>query len=138
MSARPALSMRRAVAVNAAGRYTRIFLGVVLGAVLARLLPPENFGMVAVVTVFTTFFSMFSTLGLSTAVIQKKELTDGDLRSIGGLMFYVALALAAVVIFKDSTIELYDAGRLLNDLAHPGTSVSRRRPKSRTTRTEGR
>ena len=38
-----------------------------------------------------------------------------------------ALALAATVIFKDSTIELYDAGRLLNGLAHPDTSVSRRR-----------
>ena len=38
-----------------------------------------------------------------------------------------ALALGATVIFKDSTIELYDTGRLLSDLAHPGTNVSRRR-----------
>ena len=38
-----------------------------------------------------------------------------------------ALALAATVIFKDSMIELYDAGRLLNDLAHPVTNAARRR-----------
>ena len=49
------------------------------------------------------------------------------LKSRAAGFWLAALALAAVVIFKDSTIELYDTGRLLNDLAHPDTSVSRRR-----------
>ena len=49
------------------------------------------------------------------------------LRSQSAGFWLVALALAATVIFKDSSIELFDAGRLLNELAHPGTTVSRRR-----------
>jgi hypothetical protein len=49
------------------------------------------------------------------------------LRSQAAGFWLVALALAATVIFKDSSIELFDAGRLLNELAHPGTTVSRRR-----------
>ena len=49
------------------------------------------------------------------------------LRSQAAGFWLVALALAATVIFKDSTIELFDAGRLLNELAHPGSTVSRRR-----------
>ena len=49
------------------------------------------------------------------------------LKSRAAGFWLAALALAATVIFKDSTIELYDTGRLLNDLAHPETSVSRRR-----------
>ena len=49
------------------------------------------------------------------------------LKSRAAGFWLAALALAAFVIFKDSSIELFDTGRLLNDLAHPGTSVSRRR-----------
>ena len=38
-----------------------------------------------------------------------------------------AIALASVVIFKDATIELFDAGRLLNGVAHTHDVASRRR-----------
>ena len=38
-----------------------------------------------------------------------------------------ALAVASVVIFKDATIELFDAGRLLNAVAHTRDKASRRR-----------
>ena len=37
-----------------------------------------TYGVVAVVTVFTTFFSIFSDMGLSTAVIQNKDLGKDD------------------------------------------------------------
>ena len=38
-----------------------------------------------------------------------------------------ALALAAVVIFKDATVELFDAGRLLREMAHAKDHASQRR-----------
>jgi len=40
---------------------------------LARLLKPDDFGLLAMVAVFTNFFSLTSDLGLNAAIIQKKR-----------------------------------------------------------------
>ena len=50
-----------------------------------------------------------------------------SLQSRAGGLWLAAVAFAAVVIFKDATIELFDAGRLLNRVAHLEDSESRRR-----------
>ena len=49
------------------------------------------------------------------------------LQSRAAGLWLAAVAVAAVVIFKDATIELFDAGRLLNEVAHTHDGVSRRR-----------
>ena len=50
-----------------------------------------------------------------------------SLKSRAGGLWLVAMAIVAVVIFKDATIEIFDAGRLLSDLAHTHDRESRRR-----------
>jgi PST family polysaccharide transporter len=45
--------------------------------VLARLLDPKDFGLVAMVTVITGIYGMFTSLGLSSATVQKVNIT-GD------------------------------------------------------------
>ena len=50
-----------------------------------------------------------------------------SLQSRAGGLWLVALAVAMVVIFKDATIEVFDAGRLLNRVAHTHDKESRRR-----------
>ena len=49
------------------------------------------------------------------------------LRSRPAGFWLAALTLAATVMFKESKIELFDSGRLLDELAHPESRVSRRR-----------
>ena len=49
------------------------------------------------------------------------------LESRAGGLWLVALAVVAVVIFRDATIEFFDAGRLLNRMAHTQEKSSRRR-----------
>lgn len=44
----------------------------VVSIVLARLLAPEDYGTIALVTVFTTILQVFVDSGLGTALIQKK------------------------------------------------------------------
>ena len=50
--------------------------------ILARILAPEAYGTVALVTVFTTILQVFVDSGLGTALIQKKDADDfsGPLR----------------------------------------------------------
>ena len=50
-----------------------------------------------------------------------------SLESKAGGLWLAALAVIAVVIFKDATIEMFDAGRLLNRMAHTHDRESRRR-----------
>lgn len=49
------------------------------------------------------------------------------LKSRAAGLWLAALAIGAVAIFKDARIELFDAGRLLNEIAHTRDRQSRRR-----------
>ncbi|MBO6170207.1 MAG: lipopolysaccharide biosynthesis protein [Bacteroidales bacterium] len=87
--------IKKAVLLNAGARYSTIFLGLLFSAVLARLLTPEDYGVVAVTVVFTTFFGILSDLGMGAGIIQNKELTDDDIGSIFAFSLRLSLGLAA-------------------------------------------
>lgn len=54
----------------------------VVSIVLARLLDPEIYGIVAIVTVFTAILNVFIDSGLGNALIQKKDADDLDFSSV--------------------------------------------------------
>lgn len=85
--------MKKAAMINAVGKYTTVILQLVVNAVLSRLLSPDDYGIVAVITVFSTFFIMLSDMGFSTAVVQHKDLSEDDLNKIFSFTLYVAVAL---------------------------------------------
>ena len=72
--------------------------------VLARLLTPEHFGLVGMVTALTAFAEMFKDLGLGTATIQKKEITHEQISTLfwvnagAGIALMLVLAAAAPLI----------------------------------------
>ena len=61
--------------------------------VLARILTPEDFGQIALITVFTTIMQVFVDSGLGTALIQKKNADDLDFSSV----FYFNLVVCFVL-----------------------------------------
>lgn len=54
---------------------------IIITMILARLLSPEDFGLVAMATVFTNFALLFGEMGLSSALIQKQDIDDRHLSS---------------------------------------------------------
>jgi O-antigen/teichoic acid export membrane protein len=70
------------------------FLSVV---VLARLLAPADFGLVAAVWPVIAFVSLFQNLGLQQAVIQRKEISERELNQIFWITALVALGCTAAV-----------------------------------------
>lgn len=54
----------------------------VVSVVLARLLDPSVYGVVAIVTVFTTILNVFIDSGLGNALIQKKDADDLDFSTV--------------------------------------------------------
>jgi lipopolysaccharide exporter len=66
--------------------------------ILARLLAPADFGLVAMAAVVIGFIELFKDLGTATAVIQRKDLSQGLLASVFWLNAGFGLA-AAVVLY---------------------------------------
>lgn len=87
-------------------------VGFVLSIILARLLLPSDFGVLAIVNVFYLMTTLFIDGGLREAIIQKKDADEKDystvfwLNILVSLVFYVLLFIAAPFIeeiykFKD-------------------------------------
>ncbi|WP_372714573.1 lipopolysaccharide biosynthesis protein [Ilyobacter sp.] len=86
--------LKSGVIINFITIYSSIAIKLVIWGVLARLLTPEQFGIVAVVSVFTAFFELMSNMGVGPAVIQNRDLTDGDNSSIFNFTFILGLIFA--------------------------------------------
>ena len=54
----------------------------IVSIVLARILAPEDYGTIALVTVFTAILQVFVDSGLGTALIQKKDADEIDFSSV--------------------------------------------------------
>lgn len=65
----------------------------IVSIVLARILLPEDYGKIALITVFTTILQVFVDSGLGTALIQKKDADELDFSSV----FYFNLVVCIVL-----------------------------------------
>ncbi|WP_274309538.1 lipopolysaccharide biosynthesis protein [Solibacillus daqui] len=61
--------------------------------ILARLLLPEDFGLIVIVTIFNTFAIVIVQSGFTTALIQKKKVDHVDLSSV----FYVNIISSSII-----------------------------------------
>ena len=63
----------RGFAWDFSGRAVQQLVAFALGIILARLLGPKDFGLVAMASVFIAFTNIFTDLGLTSALIQRKN-----------------------------------------------------------------
>ncbi|MGN6584983.1 MAG: lipopolysaccharide biosynthesis protein [Rhizobiaceae bacterium] len=71
------------------------FLSVV---VMARLLLPEDFGLVAAVGPIVAFVALFQNLGLQQAIVQRRTISDAELNRSFWIMAMVGLGCTVIVI----------------------------------------
>ena len=64
-----------------------------VGLVLARLLTPDEYGLIGIVAIFTTVLSGFVDCGFANSLIRKPEVSDDDLNT----MFIVNMAMSVVM-----------------------------------------
>lgn len=67
-------------------------------ATLARVLTPENFGLMAIVMVVIGFAQAFGDMGISSAIIQHQDITKNQLSSLYWLNIVSGFVLAIVVV----------------------------------------
>lgn len=89
---------------TALAQYSNVFINLFIGAILSRLLTPSEYGTVAMVTVFVTFFGLLSDVGLSAGIVQFKELTRIQIGSLFNLSVIIGLVLSVSFWFASTLI----------------------------------
>lgn len=69
---------------------------IIITTILARLLSPDDFGTLAMVTVFTNFAMIFSEMGVSSALIQKQDTHDRHYHSAFWLNIIIGIGLTLI------------------------------------------
>lgn len=95
------------VAYNAISKYSGIIVSLIVSAILARLISPEDFGIIAVAMVIITFFSVFSDLGIAPAIIQNKSLTKENLSDIFSFTVWLGIGLSVCFFFSSWAVSTY-------------------------------
>jgi len=82
--------------------------------ILARLLDPKDFGLVGMVTAFTGILNLFRDFGLSTAAVQRQNVTDKQISTLFWINVVVGLSLTLALAGTGPLIaRFYHEPRLL-------------------------
>lgn len=92
-------------------------IGLFVGIVLARLISPEDFGQLAILSVFISLSQTIIQSGFSTALVQNKDVTEDDYSTV----FYISMGISAgliVVLFVTAPFisEYYGGSALIAPL----------------------
>lgn len=79
---------------SAVEKYSGMLIQVIVTMILARILSPKEFGIVAIATILVQFFSILSTMAIGPAIIQRKDLTKEDLNNLFTFSIIIGLILS--------------------------------------------
>lgn len=83
----------------------------IVSIILARILDPAHYGLIALVNIFTTLCNVFVVTGLGESLIQKKDADDLDFSSIFYVNVVLSLVLYALLFFSAPAIaDFYGSG----------------------------
>jgi len=98
-------------------------VSLIVSIILARILLPEDYSVVSIVTIFFSFCNIFVTGGLSTALIQKKDTDEEDYATIFWTNLLIALVLYFIMYaFAPVIANLYDNDILVSIIRVMGLS----------------
>jgi PST family polysaccharide transporter len=87
----------RGSVVTIASHGLKFSISLVATGIMARLLTPEDYGLVGMVAVVTTFASLFKDLGFSHATVQTPKITERQISALLWINLALSVVIAAVV-----------------------------------------
>jgi O-antigen/teichoic acid export membrane protein len=79
----------------------------VITLVVIRLLTPDDYGLMALATIFITLVALVNELGMSGALIQADRLTEAQIRQTYGIVVIVQLAFALLIVATATPIAAF-------------------------------
>lgn len=92
---------------TALAKYSSMFIQLIITSILARLLSPADFGLIAIATVFIVFLNLIADIGIGPAIIQRKDLTNNDFNNIFSLTIGFGFLLSVAFFFFSILIARY-------------------------------
>jgi PST family polysaccharide transporter len=81
---------------------------------LARLLSPADFGLIAMTAVFVNFITLFRDIGLGQATVQREHITDEQVSTLHWINGYLSCAIALLIALSSPVIAwIYREPRLV-------------------------
>lgn len=97
-------------------KYSSILIQLLITAILARMLKPSDFGVVALATVFIHFFNTLTEAGLGPAIIQKKVLSGKDYDTLFFLTAAMGVGFGLLFVLASPYIGQYYQSAVLKDV----------------------
>lgn len=92
---------------NSIDRIANYGIGFLVGIVLARLLSPEEYGLIGIIGVFIAIFNTILDSGLSIALIRKQLVTDIDYCTVFWTNLLLSFVLTAILFFCAPKISVF-------------------------------
>ena len=102
-----AISIKKAALYTGTAKYSSVAMNIVFTMILARLLTPEQYGTVAVITVFISFFQLFADMGLGAGVIQNKTLNKNEVNDIFSFTAYLGIILMLLFLAFSYPVSIF-------------------------------
>lgn len=87
-----------------------------ISVILARLLSVEDFGLVGMAIVFISFTKAMMNLGLSSAIIQKKEITSLQLSTVFYINLFLGVIVTGILYFISPLVGLFYENELVGEI----------------------
>lgn len=97
----------KGVGWNSIDRVANYGIGFIVGIVLARMLSPEEYGLIGIISIFTAIFNIILDSGLSTALIRKHGVTNDDYCTVFWTNLILSFVLTAILYFSAPLISTF-------------------------------
>lgn len=97
-------------------RFGTVGIQFIIQIILARLLSPDDYGAIALITVFITVSNVFVQNGFNTALIQRQDVTEEDYSSVFWISMLVALICYIILFILSPFIADFYSMSVLNNV----------------------
>ena len=97
----------KGVGWSAIENVTRVGVTFVVSIILARLLSPEEYGLIGILTIVIAIFNAIVDSGFTNALIRKQDATDTDYSTVFYTNLALSVVLAAVLFFCAKPISVF-------------------------------
>lgn len=101
------IGIKKAILFNAVSKYGTMVVQLVMTMILSRLIVPEAYGIVAIVTVLIGFLTLFADLGLGINVVQHPDMSKDDINRLFTFSAIAGLILGGGMLFLSYPISTF-------------------------------
>ncbi len=108
----------RALSWSAGGKVFSQVISLGFGIALARMLTPDDFGLIAMMMVFTGFAALLTDVGLGSALVQKADVTELHYNTVFWTNLGLGVALTCIILVSSPWIATFYGREELTGLGY--------------------